>query len=111
MTPPKSSIVLDRELVQEKSLGPSGPRIRCPLCGWFAPQGRPLGLRLRPSLEHIRHEGSMPAVPPPLDFNPVPLVRSLVAAFPLVSELTGSTCGGIQCALDTKMYPPVDWAS
>src|SRR6266446_10432483 len=32
----KSSVVLDRELDQEKSLDPSGPRIRCPLCG-----GRP----------------------------------------------------------------------
>ena len=30
----KSSVVLDRELDQEKSLDPSGPRIRCPLCGW-----------------------------------------------------------------------------
>jgi hypothetical protein len=26
----KSSVVLDRETDQEKSLGPSGPRIRCP---------------------------------------------------------------------------------
>ena len=30
----KSSVVLDRELEQEKSRDPSGPRIRCPLCGW-----------------------------------------------------------------------------
>ncbi len=30
----KSSVVLDRELDQEKSLDPSGPRIRCPLCDW-----------------------------------------------------------------------------
>ena len=30
----KSSVVLDRELDQEKSLDPSGPRIRCRLCGW-----------------------------------------------------------------------------
>src|SRR5450759_4451748 len=32
--PAKSSVVLDRELDQEKSLDPSGPRIRCLLCGW-----------------------------------------------------------------------------
>jgi hypothetical protein len=32
--PDKSSGVLDREPDQEKSLDPSGPRIRCPLCGW-----------------------------------------------------------------------------
>ncbi len=29
----ESSAVLDREPDQEKSLDPSGPRIRCPLCG------------------------------------------------------------------------------
>src|SRR5712691_3178586 len=28
------SVVLDREADQEKSLDPSRPRIRCPLCGW-----------------------------------------------------------------------------
>src|SRR5947209_19324621 len=28
------SVVLDRELDQEKSRDPSGRRIRCPLCGW-----------------------------------------------------------------------------
>jgi hypothetical protein len=30
----KSSVVLDREPDKEESLDPSGPRIRCPLCGW-----------------------------------------------------------------------------
>jgi hypothetical protein len=40
----KSSVVSDRELDEEKSLGPSGPRIRCPLCGWLAPQGRSMVL-------------------------------------------------------------------
>src|ERR1035438_4708341 len=30
----KSSVVLDRELDEEKIESPSGPRIRCPLCGW-----------------------------------------------------------------------------
>jgi|ERR1035437_3530881 hypothetical protein len=28
------SDVLDRDLDQEKTFDPSGPRIRCPLCGW-----------------------------------------------------------------------------
>ena len=32
--PAKSSVVLDRELEEEKSREPSDPRIRCPLCGW-----------------------------------------------------------------------------
>jgi hypothetical protein len=30
----KSSVVIDREADQNRSLGPSGARIRCPLCGW-----------------------------------------------------------------------------
>ena len=30
----KSSVVIDREPDQGKSIDPSGPRIRCPLCGW-----------------------------------------------------------------------------
>jgi len=30
----KPSTVLDRELEIKKDVGPSGPRIRCPLCGW-----------------------------------------------------------------------------
>jgi len=32
MTHTKSSVVLDRELQEEKN--PGTPRIRCPLCGW-----------------------------------------------------------------------------
>ena len=32
--PAKSSVVLDREVENEKSHDPSGPHIRCPLCGW-----------------------------------------------------------------------------
>src|SRR6266498_6064079 len=34
VTTTKSSVALDREPDQEKGLGPSDPRIRCPLCGW-----------------------------------------------------------------------------
>ena len=31
----QSSVVLDKELDEEKIVGrPSEPRIRCPLCGW-----------------------------------------------------------------------------
>jgi hypothetical protein len=30
----KSSVVVDDEVDQEKGREPSGPRIRCPLCGW-----------------------------------------------------------------------------
>lgn len=30
----RSTTVLDPEVGQEDTLGPSGPRIRCPQCGW-----------------------------------------------------------------------------
>jgi len=30
----KSSVISDRELEDEKTYDPSGPRIRCPQCGW-----------------------------------------------------------------------------
>src|ERR1700721_366709 len=30
----KSTVVLEPEVDQEKSLDPSGPRLRCPLCDW-----------------------------------------------------------------------------
>jgi len=33
-TDDKPAVVIDHELDQDKSHEPSGPRIRCPLCGW-----------------------------------------------------------------------------
>lgn len=85
--PAKSSVVLDRELDQEESVDPSGPRIRCPL-SVVAPHGRPLALYLPPPAEHVRYRRSVPGVPPPLDLNPMSLVCPLVAAFRLVSAMT-----------------------
>ena len=41
------SVVLDRELEEDKSHHSSGSRIRCPLCGWSPPQGRQMVLHLR----------------------------------------------------------------
>jgi hypothetical protein len=41
----KSSVVLDRELDEEKSQKPSDPRIRCPLCGW-SPRKEDRGLAI-----------------------------------------------------------------
>jgi hypothetical protein len=73
------NVVLDREPDQEKSLVPSGPRIRCPPAA--APQALPLDLHPWQLLEYVRHWGSLPSVPPPMDFNPMPQVWRLVAAF------------------------------
>ena len=44
-------------------------------------------LHLRPRVEHIWYRRSMPAVPPPLDFNSMPFVYPLVAALRLVFAL------------------------
>ncbi len=38
-------------------------------------------LCLRPPVAYIRHGRDLPGVPAPLDFNPVPQVRRVVAAF------------------------------
>jgi len=62
----KSSVVLDRELDQKKSLDPSGPRIRCPLCGWSP-----------------RKDDRCPA-PAAMDFDTVSFLYPVVAAFRLV---------------------------
>jgi hypothetical protein len=53
-----------------------------------APQGRPLVLCLRAPLEHVRYRGCLPRLPPPMDFDAVPQVRRVVAAFGLVYEMT-----------------------
>jgi hypothetical protein len=53
-----------------------------------APQGRPLVLCLRAPLEHVRYRGCLPRLPPPMDFDAVPQVWRLVAAFGVVYEMT-----------------------
>jgi len=40
--------------------------------------------------EHIRYGRSLPRLPPPVDFNPMPIVQPLVAAFGLVCTVTRS---------------------
>jgi hypothetical protein len=80
----KSSVVLDREVEKEKSREPSDPRIRCPLCGWSPRKEDQMVLHLRGAVEYIRHGRRLPSLPAPVDYNPVSLVRSLVAALGLV---------------------------
>jgi len=45
-------------------------------------------LHLRQRVEHVLHSRSVPGVPPPVDFDPVPLVQPVVAAFALVCAVT-----------------------
>ena len=70
----KSSVVLDRELDQEKSLDPSGPRIRCPLCGWSPRKDGLLVLYVRALVEHVRYRGRLPCLPAPVGFDSVPFL-------------------------------------
>src|SRR5438094_7711368 len=92
--PPTSSIVLDRELDQEKSVGPSGPRIQCPLCGW-SPQKDD---RWSCSCGHEWNTfemggGSVPRLPPPVDDNAVSLLHPLVTTSRLVCEVITTSVG------------------
>jgi hypothetical protein len=72
------SVVLDREPDQEKSLDPSGPRIRCPLCDW-SPRKEDKWFC---SCGHMWNTFDTGGV------CPVPLLHPLVAAFGLVYEMT-----------------------
>jgi hypothetical protein len=87
LTDDKPAVVIDREPDQEKSLDPSGPRMRLD-----AAQRRQMVLRLRTRMEHLRYRGSVPVVPPPLDFYPVPQVWRLVAAFGVVCAVNRDKC-------------------
>jgi len=68
---PDQSVVLDRESDQEKSLDPLRSPDSMPALRLVAPQGRPLVLHLRASMEYVRHRRSVPGVPPPVDFDPM----------------------------------------
>ena len=82
------SVVIDRESDQDKSHDPSGPASGARSAAG-RPQRRPLVLHLRQRVEHIRHGRHVPSVPSPVDFDPVPIVWPLVAAFGLVA---GNLC-------------------
>jgi hypothetical protein len=66
------SVVIDPESDEEKSLDPSGPRIRSPFCGWSPRKEDKWFCGLRTRMEHVRYRRSVPRLPAPMDFNPVP---------------------------------------
>jgi len=72
----KSSVVLDRELDEEKT--PSGPRIRCPLWGWSPRKEDKWSCSCGNEWNTFDTGGVC------VDFDAVPLVQSLVAALGLV---------------------------
>src|SRR2546428_5539607 len=79
----KSSAVLDREIDQEKSLDPSGPLVRCPLCGWSPRKDDHWSCTCGHSWNTL-DTGGVPRLPAQLDFNTVSVVYPLVSTFRLV---------------------------
>ena len=78
-----------RELELDKSHEPSGPHIRCPLCDW-SPRKEDRWSCDCGHLWNTFDTGGVCGVSPPVDFNPVPQVWRLVAAFGLVRAMTKS---------------------
>jgi hypothetical protein len=67
----------------------AGPILRnpahpLPALRMVAAKLRPLGLHLRPSLEHVRHGWSLPVLSETMERHPVPGMRRMVPAFRLV---------------------------
>src|ERR1700730_2017818 len=87
--PAKSSVVLDREPDQAKSLDPSGPRIRCPLCGWLPRRDDRWSCTCGHSWNTFETGGVCPACLHQWT-NPVPFLYPLVATFRLVCAVTKS---------------------
>ena len=84
----KSSVVLDRELEEDKSRDPAGPRIRCPLCGWSPREDDRWSCSCGHEWNTFDSGGSVPSVLASVGFDSVPLVQGLVAAFRVVCALT-----------------------
>src|SRR6266704_1536901 len=71
----KSFLVLDRDLDQDKSVNPSGPRIRCPLCGWSPRKEDCWACDFGSEGNTFDAGGVCPRLLAPVDFDPVPIVR------------------------------------
>ena len=69
--PAKSSVGLDRKFEEEKSLAPSGPRIRSPLCGWSPRKDDLWSCTCGDEWNQFRYGRSVPRLPTPVDFNPI----------------------------------------
>jgi hypothetical protein len=81
------SAVVEPALDQGKGLDSSGPRIRCPLCGW-SPGKHDLWSCDRGHQWTTFDRQGVPRLPPPVGFDSVPQVWRLVATFGLVCGVT-----------------------
>src|ERR1700722_12966479 len=80
----KSPLVLEPDVETDKRDEPSGATHPMPTLRLVAPQARCMVLRLPPHVEYLRHRRSLPRVPSPMDFDSVPFLQAVVAAFGLV---------------------------
>ena len=69
LTEDKPAVVIDREHDQEKGLDPSGPRIRCPKCGWSPRREDKWFCACGVRMEHLRYGRDLPGVPPHVEFK------------------------------------------
>ena len=83
----RSSVVVDREPEQDKSFDPSGPRIRCPLCGWSPRKDDVWSCTCGHEWNTFETGGVCPACLH-LDCNTMPSLPPLVAPFGLVCGVT-----------------------
>ena len=77
----KSSVVSDRELEEGKSHDSSGPRIRCPLCGWSPRKDDLWACDCGHLWNTFDTGGVCHGMPPPVDFYTMPFLYPLVAAY------------------------------
>jgi len=61
------AITPDVDLEEVKTHELSGPRIRCPLCGWSPPKEHKWLLHLRQHMEYFRYGRSVSSLSLPMD--------------------------------------------
>jgi hypothetical protein len=88
VTDTAKSVVLDRELEEEKKPAESEPpRIHCPLCGW-SPRKNDKWFCECGNKWNTFDTGGVPSLPAPVDRDSVSCLFKVVDSFELVCSLT-----------------------
>jgi len=101
---PANSVVLDRELDEGKTQGPSEPRIHCPLCGW-SPRKEDKWRCTRANEWNTFDTGGVRPACLSHWTEAVPFVQPMVAAFGLVCEVTRFPLFDAASRLDLHSQP------
>ena len=67
MSPTTDTPTIVPDLEEDKSPGPSGPRIRCPLCGWSPRKEDHWFCTCGHVVEYVRYGRRLPSLPAPVD--------------------------------------------